>query len=260
MTAALTAERVRGDVEVLSRAGLDLETFLAEAVASVSRAVPSVAVCIGTHDPATRMLTSSRKYGDLEGRNSHDALFGQIEYDSGEATTYPELAGADVRAIGMHLWFRGEVERSERMARLMLPKFDYHDEARLVFREGGRFWGGMALFRGSDDQAFADHDVEFLGTLSEAFGRGVRAGLLTRLVDVTPPAAVGPAVMVVNADDELVQSTPGAAARLAEMSSAAHAGAPFATITALVGAARRLGRGRRSRCRTPGSARRTACG
>jgi len=244
VTSTLTAERVRGDVEVLSRAGLDLETFLSEAVASVSRAVPSVAVCVGTHDPATRMLTSSRKFGDLAGRNSHDGLFGQIEYDSAEATSYPEIAGSGVRALGVHLWFSGDVERSERMSRLMLPKFDYHDEARLTFLEGGRFWGGMALFRGSDDEPFGADEVDYLSTLSESFGRGVRAGLLTRLADASPPDSVGgPAVMVVNADGELVQSTPAAAARLAEMSSAAHAGAPYATITALVGAARRLARG-----------------
>ncbi len=92
MNTALTAERVRGDVEVLSRAGLDLETFLSEAVASVSRAVPWVAACIGTHDPATGMLTSSRKYGDLLGQNAHDPLFAQIEYDATEDTTYPEMA------------------------------------------------------------------------------------------------------------------------------------------------------------------------
>ena len=81
-----------------------------------------------------------------------------------------------------------------------------------------------ALFRGSDDQPFGEAEVAFLGTLSEAFGRGVRSGLLARMAEVSPPGPVGPAVMVVNADDELVQSTPGAAARLAEMSSAAPTG------------------------------------
>ncbi len=244
MSSALTAERVRGDVEVLSRAGLDLETFLSEAVASVSRAVPSVAVCVGTHDPATRMLTSSRKYGDLAGRNSHDGLFGEIEYDSEEATTYPEIAGSGLRAVGVNLWFGGQVERSERMSRLMLPKFDYHDEARVVFAEGGRFWGGMALFRGSGDEPFGVDEIDYLGTLSEAFGRGVRSGLLTRLTEVAPPSSVGgPAVMVVDGSGELVQSTPAAAARLAEMSGAADSAAPYATIIALVSAARRFARG-----------------
>ena len=244
VTAALIAERVRGDVEVLSRAGLDLETFLSEAVASVSRAVPWVAACVGTHDPASRMLTSSRKFGDLLGQNEHDGFFGQLEYDSSEQTAYPELAGADVTALGLHLHTGGEVERSERMSRLMVPVFGYHDEARLVFKENGRFWGGMALFRGADDPAFGEDEVAFLGQLGEHFARGVRSGMLTRMADVVSATSVGgPAVMVVDAQGDLVQSTPAAAARLAEMRSAEHGGDPYSTVVSLVGATRRLARG-----------------
>ncbi|WP_324190119.1 hypothetical protein [Nocardia farcinica] len=40
MARGLTAARVRQDVDVVARAGLDLDTFLEEAVASVARAVP----------------------------------------------------------------------------------------------------------------------------------------------------------------------------------------------------------------------------
>lgn len=244
VNAALTAERVRGDVEVLSRAGLDLETFLSEAVASVSRAVPWVAACIGTHDPATGMLTSSRKYGDLLGQNEHDPLFARIEYGDQERTTYPDMVAAQVDSVGLHLWTDGEVERSERMSRLMVPEFGYHDEARLVFREGGRFWGGLALFRGVDDRAFTEDEVGFLGALAEHFARGVRAGMLTRMAEAVSCATVGgPAVMVVDAHGDLVQSTPAAAARLAEMHSAEHGGDPYTTVVSLVSAARRMGRG-----------------
>ena len=244
VTSALTAERVRGDVEVLSRAGLDLETFLTEAVTSVGRAVPWVAACVGTHDPATRMLTSSRKFGDLVGQNEHDGLFGRLEYDTSEATSYRALAGSDLSAVGVRLWTGGEVERSERMSQLMLPAFDYHDESRLVFRENGSFWGGLAVFRGSDDTAFTAAEVAFLAGLSAAFARGVRVGMLARLAEASAVAPVdGPAVMVVDGSGTLVQSTPAAAARLAELSSAAHGGDPYGTITSLVGAARRLARG-----------------
>ena len=71
---ALTAARVRGDLDVLSRGGLPLEDFLAEATASVATAVPWVAACVGTHDPATLLLTSARKYGDLHDAHDQDAL------------------------------------------------------------------------------------------------------------------------------------------------------------------------------------------
>ena len=147
-------------------------------------------------------------------------------------------------ALGLHLHTGGEVERSERMSRLMVPVFGYHDEARLVFKENGRFWGGMALFRGADDPAFGEDEVAFLGQLGEHFARGVRSGMLTRMADVVSATSVGgPAVMVVDAQGDLVQSTPAAAARLAEMRSAEHGGDPYSTVVSLVGAARRLARG-----------------
>ena len=52
MATGLIAERVRRDVEVVARAGLDLDTFLEEAVDSVNRAVPWASACLATHDPA----------------------------------------------------------------------------------------------------------------------------------------------------------------------------------------------------------------
>ena len=72
MATGLIAERVRRDVEVVARAGLDLDTFLEEAVDSVGRAVPWASACMATHDPSTHLLTSARKYGDLRDVNEHD--------------------------------------------------------------------------------------------------------------------------------------------------------------------------------------------
>jgi DNA-binding CsgD family transcriptional regulator len=244
---ALTAQRVRGDVEVLSRAGLGLEEFLAEAVGSVARAVPWVGACIGTHDPATHMLTSARKYGDLDGQNERDVQFGQLEYDSGEATAYRLLAATPVRAIGMKLHTAGDVERSERMSELMVPAFGYHDELRLVFRENGRMWGGMAMFRGADDPAFTQSEIDYVASLGEFFARGVRAGLLVGSASAEPVAStVGPAVLIVGARDEILQCSAAATARLAELVHAENAADPFSIIAALVGTARRVARGESS--------------
>lgn len=241
MKLRLTEARVLGDVDVLSRGGLALDDFLAEATASVQRAVPWVGACVSTHDPASMMLTSARKYGALESVNDHDQLFGIIEYGSDEATSYRSLAISELRAIGMHETTSGEVERSERMARLMLPFYGFADEARLIFRDGPLVWGGLALFRGGDDPSFTADEVEFLGTLSEAFTRGVRSGMLARLARGHPldPGVAGPAVVIVDAHDRIAQISVGAEAQLAELQGDVHGSDPLTLVTSLVSAARR---------------------
>ncbi len=238
---------------MVARAGLDLDTFLAEAVDSVARAVPWVSACVGTHDPLTHMLTSARKYGDLYQRNSYDLEFGLIEYSTVEPSAFTELARAEVPAAGVHLLTDGEVERSGRMSTFMKPRFGYADEARLAFRDGNEVWGAMALFRGPDDPHFDTAEIDFLASLTVPFARGVRTGMLARLVEAPPAASVtGPAVVIVGSDDEIVQMSLGAEQRLADLTSGAAGCDPISPVAALVGAARRYGRGETSvppRCR-----------
>lgn len=244
MTRGLTAARVRQDVDIVARAGLDLDTFLEEAVASVGRAVPYVSVCIGTHDPVTHMLTSARKYGDLRKRDSHDHEFGLVEYGTVEPTAFTELAHAAVPAAGVHLMTHGEVERSGRMSMFMKPRFGYADEVRLAFRDGQDVWGAMALFRGPEDAPFDADEVGFLATLAAPFAHGVRTGMLARLAVARPATAItGPAVVIVGSDDQIVQMSLGAEQRLAELPSSVASCDPLSPISALIGAARRYGRG-----------------
>lgn len=240
-------------MDVVSQAGLDLDTFLEEAVASVQRAVPWVSACLATHDPSTHLLTSARKYGHLRNTNSHDHEFGLLEYGTVEPTAFTELAQAEVPAAGVHLLTGGQLERSGRMSRFMVPKFGFGDEARLIFRDGRQAWGAMALFRGADDQPFDADEIDFLASLSQVFARGVRTGMLARLATSSPVTeTAGPAVLIVGADDEILQLSPGAEARLRELLDGDAAGDPLAPVSALVGAARRFGRGETAvqpRCR-----------
>jgi DNA-binding CsgD family transcriptional regulator len=244
MPRGLTAERVRQDVDVVARAGLDLETFLEEAVESVGRAVPWVGACLATHDPGTHLLTSARKYGAISGQSQHDHAFGLIEYGTVEPTAFVELARAEVPAAGVHLVHEGDVARSGRMSDLMVPHFGFGDEARLVFRDRDQNWGGMALFRGADEQPFDETEIAFLASLSEQFARGVRTGMLSRLADAPPPTEpTGPAVLIVGSDNEIVQMSLGAEARIADLLGGSVGGDPLAPVSALVGAARRYARG-----------------
>jgi DNA-binding NarL/FixJ family response regulator len=256
MATALTLERVRRDVEVVARAGLDLDTFLEESVESVSRAVPWIGACMATHDPSTLIATSARKYGCLRDRNEGDQEWGLIEYGAVEPTAFAELARSGVVAAGVHGVTDGDVERSGRMREFMRPRFDFVDEARVVFRDGAQVWGGMALFRGAGDRPFDAAEIDFLASLTGCLARGVRGGLLARLTSAPPSLEQpGPAVLIVGSDDRIVQVSPGAEQRLGELIAGRAAGDPMTPVLALVGAARAYARGEsvvppRSRVRT----------
>jgi len=243
MARSLTAQRVLRDVDVVARAGLDLETFLGEALDSVSRAVPHVAACIGTTDPSTLLLTGTIKFGDLRGNDVHDHEFGLIEFGTTEPTAFSELAHRAVPAVAV----RAQSPDSSRLNDFMRPRYDYRDELRVVLRERGQVWGAIALFRGAETPEFDQDEVDLMADLSESLSIGVRAGLLSRLADIEPFAPVGPAVVIVGADDEVLQMSAGAEQRLAELVTTEIGASPVGIITSLVGAARRFARGEVSR-------------
>ncbi len=235
------AQRVLRDVEVVARAGLDVDTFLAEALDSVQRAVPHVAACIGTVDPSTLLLTGTSKFGDLRGRDEHDHEWGLIEYGDGEPTAFTELARQEVPAAAAGI--SGPGPRSRRVSEFMEPHFGYTDELRVLFRDRGQVWGGAALFRDASDHGFDHDEVVLMASLSEQMAVGVRSGLLSRVASAPAPATPGPAVIIVGPDDCVEQMSAGAEERLADLIGSERMAAPTGIIASLVGAARRFARG-----------------
>jgi DNA-binding CsgD family transcriptional regulator len=242
MISALTAERVRTDIEVLSRAGLAVDDFLNESIAALGRVLPNIAVCVGTHDPVTEMLTSGRKFGDLARRDAEDPLFAILEYGGEESTAFSEIIRSATPAVAMRAAGLGAPGASVRMDRLVRPLFGYGDELRLAFRDDAGLWGGIALFRGPDDPAYDAEEVEWAAALSGAFARGVRIGILAQLTSrsLRDTTASGPAVVVIDAADEVVRMSIGAQQRLLQLGAAADSTDPLGTVYALVTAARRL--------------------
>ncbi len=244
MTGTLTMDRVRSDVEVLSRAGLDVATFVAEVRTSLARAVPHVGACMCTVDPATHLLTGTFKFGDLYGNDAHDLLWGLIEYGGNDPTSFSRMFHDRRDSVGLHIETGGDVRSNDRMDQLIVPEYDYHDEIRLVARQGDLAWGGLALFRGDGDQRFSQAEVDFVAGLSTAYAAGIRIGLLARVVG--SPRSVGdavvdsgPAVVIVDAADRIVQVSVGATQLLAEMTSSANSADATGTLAALVAGARR---------------------
>jgi DNA-binding CsgD family transcriptional regulator len=253
MSRELTAERVRRDIEVIARAGLDTDHFLAEAVSSLERAVPHVGACVAHLDPSTRLNTAAHKFGDLVGRDEHDAQWGLLEFATHNPVAMVELAARAIPAVAVQQWNRAEEQPTSRIDDFMRPNFGYGDELRTVFRDGDQVWGGVSLFRGVSDEPFDAADVALMSTLSSAFALGMRTGLLAGFMSSAPVAATGPAVLVVGADDTIRQMSAGAEERVAELTTSTEL--PTGVVAALVGSARRYAAGaidRPPRCRMRG--------
>lgn len=241
---ALTAERVRRDVEVVAAAGLDLPTFLAEIDVSVRRVLRPVATCVATVDPTTSLLTSTYKFGDLYGRDEHDLEWGLIEYNGDEPTSFLDVAATPARAVGMHLVTGGDLDRSQRLRDCIKPYYGYGDELRLMACVDGRMWGALAFFRGPDDEPFTEADIDFASTLSTVLANGFRTGLLSRVASQPlDRVSHGPAVIIVDANDQMSQISIGAEERLRQVVVSDHSAGPIGTVAALVASARRYARG-----------------
>ena len=240
----LTEARVAGDLDVLSRGGLTLDEFLEEAVTAVQRVVPWTGACVGTHDPATVILTSGRKYGALADINTHDDLFAQIEYSGEEPSSFRALAQSPPGAVSMHTLTEGDVRRSERMDRLLCPIYGFSDELRVLLQDGAGVWGSLALMRESSDSVFTPADVDYMASLAEAFARGIRSGIMARLVDspVVDVSEAGPAVVMFDANDDVVRMSLGAEERLADLNTAFNRTDPVGIVLGLVQAARAVAR------------------
>lgn len=247
MSTAIVRGRARSDLDVMSRAGLPLHEFVEEAAHALQRAVPFVGGCFAALDPATNMVSGVGKLGVLRGRNEQDVAWSRIEYGGSEPTALTAMITSGTSVLGVHHAMKGEVERSVRMAELILPVFNFRDEARVIFSDRAGAWGAFAIFRGSDDAPFDTDELAFLADTASSFTRGIRAGLLAQLSGTERSTAEGPAVVIVDAGDRIVQATPTAQEHLLRLGRTPEAGDPLTFVYSLVNGARRFARGETDR-------------
>lgn len=190
------AELVRQRILRLCSTGVDSQTLQREVMAALRRAVPSEAWCIGTHDPATLMVTGSIGDGyPMKG----SGRFLEIEYGEPGVNKFADLAvrtppvGRLVQATG------GELETSVYWRDICRPA-GLRDELRAALVIDGACWGSLALARASSSPDFSDHEADYLASLSAPVAIGLRASLI---VDHPPleDVAFGPGLVVL--DDEM---------------------------------------------------------
>jgi DNA-binding CsgD family transcriptional regulator len=243
VTSQLTIERVRRDVEVISRAGLELADYFSEVDESLRRAVPYRAMCAALVDPATRLCTGTYKLGELYPDAAADALWGAFEYGEVNPTSFGVLADRVSPATATHLE-RVDVDAALLRYREFLgPTYGFADEARVAAVANGRTWGGVALHRRTGDPDFNEEEVSLLASLAPWLAVGIRGGILTRRTGAHPGPDLGPAVLIVDADGTIIQRNASADAWLDELDAAGLDAGAASSVASLVAQAKRFTRG-----------------
>ncbi|HMU81433.1 MAG TPA: LuxR C-terminal-related transcriptional regulator [Microthrixaceae bacterium] len=246
MMSQLTAERVRRDIEVVSRAGLPLPEFLTEVDGSLRRAVPYRAMCSALFDPATHLCTATVKLGELAADEEADARWGTIEYGYDNPTNFAALSAAARPATSARLEALNEPDVLFRAREFLHPQYGFSDELRSIARADGHTWGGFALHRRDGDPDYTEEDIAFVGALSSDLAVGFRSALLVGRVgelDAPRDLPAAPAVLIVHGDDVLGQMNDGASAWLDDLGVTPEDTGTSSVISGLVAAARRLAAG-----------------
>ncbi|MGH3786440.1 MAG: LuxR C-terminal-related transcriptional regulator [Pseudonocardiaceae bacterium] len=240
----LTAERVRARIAALATAGLDVATFTDAACEVLNRALPFAVACLATTDPATKLVTGGAKWGS-EVTDDFDEQWAYFEYDGPEPYHFQNQM---VQAGGVSTAVRetgGDIAASARFTDFFVPHWDFHDEARIALDTDGTAWGYLSLFRDGHGATFTATDLDVLLGVRAALAVGLRVGLLAAIPTEPVPAVDGPAVLVVDRADELVQASVGAAAMIAELGGGPIGETPLPLwLRVLVGAARQFHTGR----------------
>ncbi|MCX5044422.1 helix-turn-helix transcriptional regulator [Aldersonia sp. NBC_00410] len=242
---SLPADRARSRLESLSTSGLDVHTFSTAAVEVLRQALPFTAACLAPADPATELVTGTVKWGGLG--NEQDDEWAFWEYESDDQWNFQSTVDRPGGVSSTHTETNGHPEESARHREFFKPNYDFDDEMRVALRVDGATWGFCAFFRDGRTSAFTPAEMSFVSSVAPLFARGFRAGLVVGAV-TSVEVGVGPAVIVVDGVDNVVQASVGAPARIAELGGGpvGEARLPFALRT-LIGSARAFALGRHDR-------------
>jgi DNA-binding CsgD family transcriptional regulator len=220
-------------LDVRARHCVDI-TDVARAVCdTVGTRIPYDFGCLATTDPSTGLISWAFKSRPLD---IGDEEFAAAEYGGGpDVNRFSELATRPDPVGVLSLDTGGRPDTCRRFRDFLAPRFGFTDELRVAFRSRGLTWGALAVYRGADEPAFTADDARELVSVHARVAELIQ-GALFRPGSV-PDAVPGPAVIVVDGQDRVVNLTPSAHARVDELGGWDHGSLP-STVLVTVAAAR----------------------
>jgi DNA-binding CsgD family transcriptional regulator len=200
--------------------------------ATVASAVPFAFACLATTDPATGLITSAVKSHDLP---LGDEEFAAAEYGRPDINLFAEIARRTAPVGLLSVDTDGHPERCARLRDYMTPRFGFIDELRLACRSRKAVWGALAIYRCRGELPFTTRDGELLACLAEPVAAALQRVLFGRPAARGGPS--GPAVLVVDAADQVTDATASAEDRIDDLGGWDHGALPT-SILAVVSTAR----------------------
>ena len=181
--------RARQEIIHLAGRGLDWVSFSSEATHVIERVVPFQRSCWHTVDPGTVLFTGSlnRNVG------CSGTWLAEHEYVVEDVNKWWFLARSGRRAGATSLATHGDLSRSARHR--SHASYGIGDELRGSLVVDGTYWGAAGLLRDRDEPWFTHEEVEFVASLSEPLGEGLRRALLVAISPLEA-TAIGPGVVV----------------------------------------------------------------
>lgn len=206
--------RARERLVSLAGAGLGHLDYYAAAMEVVRTAIPYDAMCIGSVDPATNMITDS---GKVDLVDEGDSTFLYHEYAVDDVNQYVDLAARDESASILLLSTGGDPARSARYRNVVKPVLGAEHELRGIARAAGLLWGAYSIYRDKDSTAFNLAEAEFMAGLEQAIAMGIRSAMVARVAQQSLESGEGPAVLVYDHRGRLLHATATAARRVADL-------------------------------------------
>jgi DNA-binding CsgD family transcriptional regulator len=214
------AESARAGLEAAAAAGLPWDEFCLVATELLARAIPHDSVCLGTADPASRLLTGRVKVNmgsdETKLMAPDETVFMHYEYGVPDYNHFSQLADRPVAVGILDEATDGKPLRSPRY-RDLLAAGGLTQELRGVVRSDGAMWGFYTLYRQSGQSGFSPAEADFMHRIEHTLAAGVRRGLIASAVGGQAPTPKSAAVIIFDSAGQVVSATPTAEERIAEL-------------------------------------------
>ncbi|MBA2571039.1 MAG: LuxR family transcriptional regulator, partial [Chloroflexi bacterium] len=202
--------RAHDRIREISRAGLDVASFLDEASSVLALAVPNENHLSGpywyTLDPGSRLITSD--YGG-EGCELDTSEVMRWEYLDDDVNKYADVLAHPRRVQTLQEVTGGEPERSRIYREYMAVEGIAQEMLVALGSKTGEFWGTVRLNRLRGQPEFDDDELRFMAAVAPDLAEGIRRGLVIgEATDPDLPDA--PGLIILDADGEIISFSVGA--------------------------------------------------